>query len=142
MRTSYRSLHTSLFRLIALLSVLSVLLSTGCLPELPTEETPSPPLEPPIPTATLPMPTPEATRPIFQPGELVDYTAQTGDHLEGLAARFNTTVQEIRAANPIIPDSATTMPPGMPMKIPIYYKPLWGTPYQIIPDSLFVNGFV
>jgi hypothetical protein len=26
------------------------------------------------------------------------------------------------------------------MKIPIYYLPLWGTPYQIIPDSLFVDG--
>ena len=32
------------------------------------------------------------------------------------------------------------MPPGMPMKIPIYFKPLWGTPYQIIPDSLFIDG--
>jgi murein DD-endopeptidase MepM/ murein hydrolase activator NlpD len=28
----------------------------------------------------------------------------------------------------------------MPMKIPIYYLPLWGNPYQIVPDSLFVNG--
>jgi murein DD-endopeptidase MepM/ murein hydrolase activator NlpD len=32
------------------------------------------------------------------------------------------------------------MPPGMPMKIPIYYLPLWGSPYQILPDSLFING--
>ena len=32
------------------------------------------------------------------------------------------------------------MPPGMPMKIPIYYQPLWGTSFQIIPDSLFING--
>jgi murein DD-endopeptidase MepM/ murein hydrolase activator NlpD len=71
---------------------------------------------------------------------LVDYTAQAGDTLPVLAARFNTTVQEIRAANPIIPDSATTMPPGMPMLIPIYYRPLWGTSFQIIPDSLFING--
>ncbi len=45
-----------------------------------------------------------------------------------------------RAANPVIPLDATTMPPGFPMKIPIYYKALWGTPYQILPDSLFVNG--
>ena len=74
------------------------------------------------------------------PGELVDYTAQTGDTLPGLAVRFNTTVAEILAANPFIPPDATTMPPGMPMKIPIYYLPLWGSPYQIIPDSLFVNG--
>ena len=32
------------------------------------------------------------------------------------------------------------MPPGMPMKIPIYYQPFWGSQYQIIPDSLFING--
>jgi hypothetical protein len=32
------------------------------------------------------------------------------------------------------------MPPGMPMKIPIYYVPLWGSPYQILPDGLFING--
>ena len=28
----------------------------------------------------------------------------------------------------------------MPMKIPIYYLPLWGSSYQILPDSLLVNG--
>ena len=28
----------------------------------------------------------------------------------------------------------------MPMKIPIYYLPLWGSPYQILPDELLVNG--
>jgi murein DD-endopeptidase MepM/ murein hydrolase activator NlpD len=71
---------------------------------------------------------------------LVDYVAQTGDTLPGLALRFNTSVQEILEANSFIPASATTMPPGMPMKIPIYYLPLWGSPYQIIPDSQFVNG--
>jgi murein DD-endopeptidase MepM/ murein hydrolase activator NlpD len=32
------------------------------------------------------------------------------------------------------------MPPGMPMKIPIYYLPFWGNPFQILADSLFVNG--
>ena len=32
------------------------------------------------------------------------------------------------------------MPPGMPMKIPIYYLPLWGDPYQILPDYAFVYG--
>jgi LasA protease len=84
--------------------------------------------------------TPFPTRPAYQPGQLVDYTAQTGDTLPALAARFNTTVQEIQQANPIIPDNATTMPPGMPMKIPIYYQPLWGSPYHILPDNLFVNG--
>ncbi|MGD9091333.1 MAG: LysM peptidoglycan-binding domain-containing protein [Anaerolineales bacterium] len=79
-------------------------------------------------------------RPVYSPGELVDYVAQTGDTLPTLATRFNTTVEEIRQANPFIPDSATTMPPGMPMQIPIYYTPFWGSSYQILPDSLFING--
>jgi LasA protease len=79
-------------------------------------------------------------RPPYSPGELVDYTAQTGDTLPALAVRFNTRVDEILVANPFIPADATTMPPGMPMKIPIYYLPFWGQPYQIIPDSLFVYG--
>jgi murein DD-endopeptidase MepM/ murein hydrolase activator NlpD len=85
-------------------------------------------------------PTPFPTRPLYQPGELVDYTAQTGDTLPQLAERFNTSVAEILKANPDIPPGATTMPPGMLMKIPIYYLPLWGSPYRIFPDSLFVNG--
>ncbi len=87
---------------------------------------------PPVPTVT--------ERPIYAPGELVDYIAQTGDTLPTLAVRFNTSEQEIRQANPSIPATATTMPPGMPMIIPIYYLPLWGSSYQILPDSLFING--
>jgi LasA protease len=90
--------------------------------------------------ATLAAFTPVATRPAYNPGQLVDYIAQTGDTLPSLAAHFNTTIAEIRSANPIIPQDATTMPPGLPMKIPIYYQPLWGSSYQIIPDSLFVYG--
>jgi hypothetical protein len=70
----------------------------------------------------------------------VDYLAQDGDTLPALGARFNTTVDEILQANPIIPRDATTMPVGLPMKIPIYYLPLWGTAYQSIPDHAFVNG--
>lgn len=79
-------------------------------------------------------------RPEYDPGALVDYTAQTGDTLPALAAHFNTTIQEIRDANPDIPADATTMPPGMPMKIPIYYLPFWGTSFRILPDSQFING--
>lgn len=79
-------------------------------------------------------------RPAYKPGELVDYTAQTGDTLPALASRFNTTVDEILHANPQIPREATTMPPGMPMNIPIYYRALWGSQFQIIPDHAFVNG--
>ena len=85
-------------------------------------------------------PTPLPTRTKFKPGEMVDYTAQTGDTLPALALRFNTSVEEILTANPQIPLDTTTMPPGMPMKIPIYYLALWASPFQIIPDHAFVNG--
>ena len=87
-----------------------------------------------------PTSTPLPSRPEYNPGELVDYVAQTGDTLPALAARFNTTIHEIMDANPDIPADATSMPPGMPMKIPIYYLPFWGTTFQILPDSQFVNG--
>jgi len=85
-------------------------------------------------------PTPNPTRPIYAPGELVEYIAQTGDTLPALAVRFNTRVEEILEANQFIPTSATTLPPGMPMQIPIYYLPFWGSPYRILPDSQFING--
>jgi LasA protease len=85
-------------------------------------------------------PTAIPTRPFYKPGQLVDYIAQTGDTVPALASRFNTTIQEIMAANPIIPPDATTMPPGLPMKIPIYYRELWGTSFKTIPDNAFVNG--
>jgi len=84
--------------------------------------------------------TPLPTRTTYKPGELVDYTAQSGDTLPALAARFNTTIDEVLQANPQIPRDATTMPPGMPMKIPIYYLALWASPFQIIPDSALVDG--
>ena len=118
------------------------LLLAACAPSaeggllLPTPAAATPSVAAPRPTGTAPYP----PRPQYQPGELVDYTAQTGDTLPALAAHFNTTVGEILAANPFIPESATTMPPGMPMQIPIYYLPDWGSPYRILPDSLFVNG--
>jgi LasA protease len=92
------------------------------------------------PIAPTPMPAPTSERPEYAPGELVDYTAQSGDTIPALVKRFNTTAKEIMEANPIIPSDATTMPQGLPMKIPIYYLPLWGTAFQSIPDDAFVNG--
>jgi murein DD-endopeptidase MepM/ murein hydrolase activator NlpD len=92
------------------------------------------------PLAPTQVPAPTSGRPAYNPGQLVEYTAQNGDTLPALAARFNTTVAEILEANTFIPREATTMPPGMPMQIPIYYLPLWGTAYQSIPDSAFANG--
>jgi len=70
----------------------------------------------------------------------VDYIAQSGDSLEALAAHFNTTVDQIRTVNPQIPSETTTMPPGMPMKIPIYYLPFWGTTVQILPTASMSMG--
>lgn len=87
-----------------------------------------------------PLATPQPTRPAYDPGQLVDYIAQTGDTLPALATRFNTTEVEIRAANPILPDLVSTLPPGLPMQIPIYYRAFWGSQFQIIPDSQFANG--
>ena len=84
--------------------------------------------------------TPLPTRTTYIPGQLVDYIAQNGDTLPVLAKRFNTSVDEILQANTQIPRDATTMPPGMPMKIPIYYLALWASPFQIIPDHVFVNS--
>ncbi len=84
--------------------------------------------------------TPLPGRPVYAPGTLVDYTAQSGDTLRGLAAHFNTTVEEILFANPLLPAELTTLQAGMELKIPIYYKALWGSQYQIMPDALFVNG--
>lgn len=92
------------------------------------------------PLAPTVIPAPTSGRPQYQPGELVEYIAQNGDNLPALAKRFNTSVDEIFKANPIIPRDATTMPVGLPMKIPIYYLPLWGTEFQSIPDHAFVNG--
>ena len=95
-----------------------------------------------VPTIT-PQPTSVSAfpqRPHYQPGELVDYSVQSGDTLPVLAVRFNTTQDQLRQANSSIPQDVTTLPPGMPMKIPVYYLPLWGPSYQILPDSLFVDG--
>ncbi len=126
--------------MLAWLVVLVGMLLPACAPPSvspPGAASPTPPPTSPPPAVS---PTPLPERPPFSPGELVDYAAQTGDTLPNLAVRFNTTVAEIRDANPIIPQDATTLPPGLPMQIPIYYEPFWGTPFKIIPNSLFVNG--
>lgn len=116
---------------------------SACAPRIaasPIELTVTPVAEPTATFTLLESDTPLPQRPQYGPGELVDYIAQTGDTLPALAQRFNTSIAEILQANSFIPADATTMPPGMPMKIPIYYRPFWGTAYQILPDSLFVNG--
>jgi len=83
---------------------------------------------------------PQPTRPAYLPGTLVDYVAQSGDTVSALAAHFNTSESEIRTANPIIPGDVTTLPPGFPMQIPIYYESIWSSSFQMIPDIAFVYG--
>lgn len=119
--------------------VLLMLLLSACSPTMnPAEQSAEAVSEPAATVVSLP--TAQPTRPAYEPGTLVDYTAQMGDTLPALAARFNTTEDEIRAANSVLPDHVTTLPSGLPLKIPIYYEPFWGSPFEIIPDSLFVNG--
>lgn len=130
-----------MFRSIASLTLLAVL-AGACVPAPVAQATeaaatPLPPTETEAPLITS---TPLPTRPLYDPGQLVDYVAQNGDNLIALAARFNTTIAEIRKANPIIPATATTLPAGFPMKIPVYYRAYWGSSYQILPDSYFING--
>lgn len=95
------------------------------------------PFSDPTPTS---LPIPITERPVYSPGELVDYTAQSGDTLVNLAFRFNTTREEILAENPVIPEDATTLPPGLPMTIPIYYEALWGPQFQVLPNCAYING--
>jgi murein DD-endopeptidase MepM/ murein hydrolase activator NlpD len=80
------------------------------------------------------------TRSAHPPGELLDYQAVSGDTLLALAVRFNTSIEEIRQANPQLPALVTTLPPGYALLIPAYYLPFTGTPFQILPDSEFING--
>jgi hypothetical protein len=112
-------------------------LLTSCLPAISDDNRPYSPSS--SPTAT-PAPKPFTERPLYTPGELVDYKAQAGDTLSNLAFRFNSSIDEILEANPIIPNDATTLPPNLPMKIPIYYEALWGSQFQIIPNCVFING--
>ena len=120
--------------------ILALLFLSACVPNAATSVATPANFQTAIPTQVKITATPLPARPIYEPGTLVDYTVQDGDTLPALAAHFNTTAKEIRDANPSIPATVTTLPPGMPMKIPIYYKALWGNPYQIMPNSLFVDG--
>ncbi len=118
-------------------ALLGGLLLACVAPATPLPPTPAPTS---TPTAAGPSPTPLPTRTRYAPGTLVTYFAQPGDTLPALAAHFNTTEAEIRAANPDLPRRVTTFPPGYRLQIPIYYEPFWSTPFLILPDPLFVNG--
>jgi LasA protease len=87
------------------------------------------------PTISLSNPTPLPTRVTLEPGQIVDYAVQSGDTLEAVAAHFNTSVEEIRQANPDLPLKVTTLTPGAVLHVPAYFAPFTGTPFQMIPDS-------
>jgi hypothetical protein len=80
-------------------------------------------------------PTSLPTRSPHPPGEIFDYTAQSGDTLIGIAEHFNTSIAEIREANPDLPEAITTFPPGFPLRVPAYYVPLTGPTFKMLPDS-------
>ena len=82
----------------------------------------------------------DVPRPQYKPGDLAEYEAQSGDTLMALSAHFSTTPAAILAANPHMPGNETTLQPGLQMKIPVGPAAEWGTPLQILPDSLFVDG--
>jgi len=116
---------------------LLIFLLSACMPILQEGELPIISYQTPTPSLA---PRPFTLRPVYSPGELVDYIAGSGDTLANLAYRFNTTIDEILAENAVIPEDATTLPPGLPMVIPIYYEALWGSRFQIIPNCAFING--
>ncbi len=124
-----------------MLLLISVILVAGCMPAQPVSPEPSIMVETPtIATEEPATATPIATRPVYAAGTPVDYIVQTGDSLPAVAAHFNTTVKEILDVNPDLTKKETTLTPGSHITVPIYYEALWGNSYQIIPDSLFVNG--
>ncbi len=111
-------------------------LLAGCLPATPGDLGRPPAGEPGQTPAVTPLP----TRVPFPPGTEIDYAAQNGDTLPAIAAHFNTTVEQILAANPGLPAGATTMPPGYVLRVPAYYVPLTGPVLRLLPDSEVVNG--
>jgi murein DD-endopeptidase MepM/ murein hydrolase activator NlpD len=83
---------------------------------------------------------PLPTRGHIEPGQLVDYRAQSGDTLEAIAAHFHTTVDDIHKNNSGLPPKTTTLPPGLVLHVPIYPAPFTGTTFQMLPDSEVVAG--
>ncbi|MEA4813248.1 MAG: LysM domain-containing protein [Anaerolineaceae bacterium] len=123
-------------KLLCLSFIFLVLLTTSC-----TKERPNPLLTLAArPASTADLKASATHRPVFTPGQLVEYFAQTGDNLPMLAARFNSSEDSIRRANPIIPAEVSTLPQGLPMKIPIFFTPFWGNAFKIIPNSAFIFG--
>jgi len=108
----------------------------ACLPANPAANKTVTPEEPVLAVSATPLP----TRGPHSPGQVFEYLAQSGDTLPAIASHFNTTVSEIRAENPDLPETITTLPAGYPLLVPAYYSPLTGSTFHILPDSEVVNG--
>ena len=121
----------------ALSLLLSACSTAAPLPtQLPTQ-TPTP-----TPTSTTAPPlvtTPLPTREVIAPGRRLPYVTQTGDTVAAIAAHFNTSVEEILAANPQLPIT-TTLSSGQALQVPAYYFSLGGPTFKIVPDGEFVYG--
>jgi LasA protease len=129
------------FRSIALSISLIFFVCTGCVPEALPEITPSPAADTKTPTfSQTELATYIPTRVPMVPGQLMEYEAQSGDLLESVAARFHSSVEEVRAANPTLERDLTTLEPGRKLRIPAYYVPFTGTPFQMLPDSEVISG--
>jgi hypothetical protein len=107
-------MRPKLFRQVLAGSFCVVVLVSACSPPLGIVDDQGQPAQDihPIEPTSLP------TRSPHPPGEIFDYTAQSGDTLIGIAEHFNTSIAEIREANPDLPDAITTFPPGFPLRVP------------------------
>lgn len=121
------------------------LLLAACSP-MPASIPASPPTQTqtPSPTATATQTpvshaTPLPTREVFLSGTRLPYIVQSGDTVNAIAIHFNTTAEEILAANPQLPIT-NTLEPGLELSVPAYYFPLGGPTFKIIPDDALVYG--
>jgi murein DD-endopeptidase MepM/ murein hydrolase activator NlpD len=115
-------------------------LLSACVPETatvpPTASNPALPSR----SQSVKPPTPLPTRIPLEPGQIMEYHVQSGDTLEAIAAHFHTTVADIRKNNSGLPVKTTTLTPDQVLRVPAYFAPFTGTPFQMLPDSEVVAG--
>jgi LysM repeat protein len=71
-----------------------------------------------IPAPNTQLPTATSISPDVPRGTLISYAIQSGDTLEGIAVRFNSTVEEILAKNPTI-ENANDIQVGQIIQVPV-----------------------
>jgi LasA protease len=74
------------------------------------------------------------------PDDPLTYKIQSGDTLTSLAARFQTSFDELLRENPQFAgvNEGMVLSPGKALSIPSLLDPKWNPPERIIPNSLFV----